>query len=147
MFSTVGPVVIASFPARTSPDRKRKVPTASTTPIGMDSTRAIVSRRRRVVFGVVAVALVGFAARIAFLGDRTAHWDEARVAYWTLDYLRTGTFEYQPIIHGPFLQQVNRVVFAVLGSSDLTMRLIVVVLGSVLPLSALLFRERLHEVE
>lgn len=113
----------------------------------MTATHGTGKHGRRVVLIVVGIALAGFVARIVFLGDRTAHWDEARVAYWTLDYLQTGLFEYQPIIHGPFVQQVNRVVFAILGATDFTMRLAVAVLGSVLPLSALFFRERLREIE
>ncbi|WP_160133311.1 flippase activity-associated protein Agl23 [Halococcus salsus] len=111
------------------------------------ASRQRAGRGRRVVFAVVAIALLGLLARLAFLGDRTAHWDEARVAYWTLHYLDTGLFEYQPIIHGPFLQQVNRAVFAVLGPNDFTMRLVVALLGAGLPLVALCFRERLSGVE
>ncbi|HET7324890.1 MAG TPA: flippase activity-associated protein Agl23, partial [Halococcus sp.] len=102
---------------------------------------------RRVTLAVVAIALFGLLARLAFLGERIAHWDEARVAYWILHYADTGTFEYQPIIHGPFLQQVNRVVFEVLGANDFTMRLVVALLGAALPLCALLFRNRLRGVE
>jgi uncharacterized protein (TIGR03663 family) len=113
----------------------------------MESTDGIAGRGRRVTFAVVAIALLGLVARIAFLGDRIAHWDEARVAYWILDYADTGVFEYRPIIHGPFLQQVNRFVFELLGANDFTMRLVVALLGAALPLAALLFRERLSRVE
>lgn len=102
---------------------------------------------RRVVFAVVTVAFLGLLARLVLLGDRTAHWDEARVAYWTLHYLDTGLFEYQPIIHGPFLQQVNRAVFATLGPNDFTMRLVVALLGAGLSLVALCFREHLSKGE
>jgi uncharacterized protein (TIGR03663 family) len=113
----------------------------------MVSTDGIARRSRRVTLAVVAIALLGLVARLAFLGERIAHWDEARVAYWILHYADTGVFEYQPIIHGPFLQQVNRVVFEVLGANDFTMRLVVALLGAALPLAALLFRQRLRGVE
>ncbi|WP_049997554.1 flippase activity-associated protein Agl23 [Halococcus sediminicola] len=105
------------------------------------------ARGRRVTLAVVAIAFFGFVARIAFLGDRIAHWDEARVAYWVLNYADTGTFEYQPIIHGPFLQQVNHLVFELVGANDFTMRLVVALLGAALPLAALLFRKRLSGAE
>ncbi|MFC6797742.1 flippase activity-associated protein Agl23 [Haladaptatus sp. DYSN1] len=102
------------------------------------------SRLFLVVTGVVVVAL---ALRLFTLGDRIAHWDEARVAYWILDYLRTGNYTYRPIIHGPFLQQVNRVVFALIGPSDFAMRLPVAMLGGLLPAAALLFRAHLDDWE
>jgi uncharacterized protein (TIGR03663 family) len=113
----------------------------------MASTDGSAWRDRRVTLAVVAIALLGLVARIAFLGDRIAHWDEARVAYWILNYADTGTFEYRPIIHGPFLQQVNRFVFEAFGANDFTMRLVVALLGAALPLAALLFRKRLSGVE
>ena len=108
---------------------------------------ASLRRGRRVTLAVVGVALAGLVARLAFLGERIAHWDEARVAYWILNYADSGTFEYQPIIHGPFLQQVNRPLFGLLGPNDFTMRLVVALLGAALPLCALLFRERLRDAE
>ncbi|EMA39805.1 dolichyl-phosphate-mannose-protein mannosyltransferase [Halococcus morrhuae DSM 1307] len=113
----------------------------------MASTDGSAGRGRRVTTAVVAIALFALVARLLLLGDRIAHWDEARVAYWILDYADTGVFEYQPIIHGPFLQQVNRVVFELFGANDFTMRLVVAALGAALPLAALLFRKRLSDVE
>lgn len=98
----------------------------------------------RVVVGVTVLALL---ARVVLLGDRVAHFDEARVAWWTLEYVRTGSFEYRYIIHGPFVQHVNAGVFAVLGTTDFAARLVVAVVGGLLPLAALLFRERLRGVE
>ncbi len=113
----------------------------------MVSTEGIVRGNRRVTLAVVAITLFGLLARLVFLGERIAHWDEARVGYWILNYLETGTFEYQPIIHGPFLQQVNRPIFAVFGANDFTMRVVVAVLGAALPLVALLLRHRLRNEE
>ncbi|WP_049904023.1 flippase activity-associated protein Agl23 [Halococcus agarilyticus] len=103
--------------------------------------------RGRVTLAVVAVVALGLVARLAFLGDRIAHWDEARVGYWILNYAETGTFEYRPIIHGPFLHQVNAPLFDLLGPNDVTMRLVVALLGAALPLVALLFRDRLRNTE
>ncbi|MFB6194432.1 MAG: flippase activity-associated protein Agl23 [Halobaculum sp.] len=99
------------------------------------------------VGGVLAVTVLALVLRIVGLGGRIAHFDEARVAYWTLEYLETGAFHYRFIIHGPFVQHVNRVVFAVFGANDFTMRLVVAVIGGLLPLVVLLFRERLRDVE
>ncbi|MGN8214179.1 MULTISPECIES: flippase activity-associated protein Agl23 [Halococcus] len=104
-------------------------------------------RSRRVTLAVVAIAVLGLLARLAFLGDRIAHWDEARVGYWILNYAETGSFMYRPMIHGPFLHQVNAPLFSLLGPNDFTMRLVVAVLGAALPLAALLFRDRLRSTE
>jgi uncharacterized protein (TIGR03663 family) len=101
----------------------------------------------RTFLAVVAFAGVALLARLVTLGERAAHWDEGRVAYWTLQYARTGYFEYRPIVHGPFLFQVNSKLFAFLGPSDFVSRLPVAVVGGLLPLSAWLFRERLRRRE
>ena len=103
--------------------------------------------RDTVVLAVVAIALGALAARLFWLGHRTAHWDEARVAYWILRYEETGAFVYRPIIHGPFVHHVAEPLFALFGPSDLLGRLPVAVVGGLFPLSALLFREHLRDHE
>ncbi|GGN19226.1 flippase activity-associated protein Agl23 [Halarchaeum nitratireducens] len=102
---------------------------------------------RRVAVTVLAVTAVALVARFASLGARVAHWDEGRVGYWVLRYAETGAYTYHPIVHGPFLFHVNRVVFETLGASDLTMRAVVAVTGGLLPLTAWLLRERLSGAE
>ncbi|MEF8840826.1 MAG: flippase activity-associated protein Agl23, partial [Haloarculaceae archaeon] len=97
--------------------------------------------------GVALTVLAGLALRLVVLGSRVAHFDEGRVAYFTEYFVRTGNFEYRPIIHGPFLQHVNSGVFAALGPTDFAMRLVVALVGAALPLTALLFRDRLRETE
>ena len=104
-------------------------------------------RADRVTTAVAAVTVLGFLARLAFLGARPFHWDEARVGYWTLRFLRTGAFEYRPVAGGPLLYVVDRHLFALLGVSDAVARLPVVVLGGLLPAAALLFRGRLRDDE
>ena len=101
----------------------------------------------RVHLAVAGAAALGLAARLFELGARVAHWDEARVAYWTLRFAETGNYEYDAIIHGPFYHHVNRGVFALLGPSDFSMRLAVAVLGGLFPLVALCFRDRLRDAE
>jgi uncharacterized protein (TIGR03663 family) len=102
-----------------------------------DGARARVDR---VVLAVVAVTVVALGARLVGLGARPFHWDEARVGYWTLRFLETGTFEYRPIAGGPFLYVVDRAVFALVGVSDATARAAVAVIGGLAPLVALVFR-------
>jgi uncharacterized protein (TIGR03663 family) len=96
---------------------------------------------------LAVVTLAALALRLWGLGARSFHWDEARVGYWTLRYLETGTFFYRPIVHGPFLQIVNRHVFATLGATDASARLVVALLGGLLPASVWLLRDRLSPGE
>ena len=107
-------------------------------------TRYGVDRLTLVVGGIVAFAL---AIRLFALGERIAHWDEARVGWWILEYMGTGDMRYRPIIHGPFYHHVNKVVFDVFGVSDANMRLVTALLGGVTPLAALGLRERLRGFE
>ncbi|QLH80210.1 flippase activity-associated protein Agl23 [Halosimplex pelagicum] len=92
---------------------------------------------------VLAVVAGGLLARLALLGARVAHYDEGRVAWWSSYFLETGQFEYRYIIHGPLVQHVNKFLFDALGANDFTMRLFVALVGALLPLAALLFREHL----
>jgi len=103
--------------------------------------------RDRTAALVVAVTALALLARFVALGDRVAHWDEARVAYWTLEYVRTGNFEYRPIIHGPWYHHVNGLLFSVFGATDAVMRYSVALVGGLLPLSALCLRGRLRRPE
>ncbi len=103
--------------------------------------------RPRAWQALVAVTVVALVARLVLLGARTAHFDESRVAYWTLRYAETGHFEYRYIIHGPFVQHVDHLLFPLLGATDFVMRLPVALIGGLLPLSAVLFRDHLRDEE
>lgn len=101
----------------------------------------------RVTWVIATVTVLALLARFVFLGQRIAHWDEARIGYWTLDFARTGRYYYRPILHGPFLQLVTARVFAVVGATDYAMRIVPALVGGLLPLVALLLRERLGDAE
>lgn len=96
---------------------------------------------------VVVITALAILARFVTLGTRIAHWDEGRVAYWVLRYAETGEWSYRPIIHGPFVQHAARASFELLGTSDFTARVPVAIVGGLLPLAALLFRNRLRKTE
>jgi len=104
-------------------------------------------RARPVVVAVVALTIAGLLARFAFLGFRVAHWDEARVAHWVDYYAETGHFAYRYIIHGPFIQHADRVLFDLLGTNDFATRVPVAIVGGLLPMVALLYRDHLDDVE
>ena len=102
-------------------------------------------RRDGTLLSVVAITLFAIVVRVVGLGDRVAHWDEGRVAYWILDYGATGVIFYRPIVHGPLVQLVNAPIVDALGATDGVIRLFPAVVGGLLPLSALLFRHRLRD--
>ncbi|MFT4882909.1 MAG: hypothetical protein ACI8U4_000406 [Natronomonas sp.] len=101
----------------------------------------------RTVQAVLVVVAVGLLARFVFLGSRISHYDEARVAWWGLEYLRTGATEYRYIIHGPFLQLVHRPLFAAFGATDFVARAPVALITGLFPLVALWFRRYLSDLE
>ncbi|WP_439027642.1 flippase activity-associated protein Agl23 [Haloarchaeobius sp. DT45] len=101
----------------------------------------------RALGALVVLVVAGLAARLVWLGQRVAHQDEGRVAYWILRYLESGVWEYRPIVHGPFLFHVNKFVFQFLGPSDFTSRLVPALLGASLPLAAWLYRKHLRDTE
>ena len=116
---------------------------SDTSPSSLDWIRAV-GRLRLAVVGVTLLALL---LRLVDLGGRVFHWDEGRVGYWALRFHETGEFFYRPIIHGPFIPVVNNALFDLLSVSDFTARLPVAVLGGLLPLAALLLRDRLSDRE
>jgi len=103
--------------------------------------------RDTVLLAVAAVTVLALVARLVALGARPAHWDEARVAYWALYAQEEGHFAYRSIVHGPFIQHVDRWLFGLLEPNDFVMRLPVAIVGGLLPLSALLYRDHLKEAE
>ena len=92
-------------------------------------------RRWHLVLGVIVIG--GLLLRTVGLGGRVFHWDEARVGYWTLRYMETGSFACRPVIHGPFLPLVNAWIFDLVGVSDGNARLVVALGGAAIPAMAI----------
>jgi len=103
--------------------------------------------RDRTVAAVVGLAALALLVRLVGLGSRIAHWDEGRLGYAVLRYADTGAWTYDPALHGPFLFHVNEFLFGLLGPTDFAARLVVALVGGLLPLAALLFRSRLGDDE
>jgi len=104
-------------------------------------------RRLDLLYLVGFVTVIALLARLVFLGMRTAHWDEARVAYWSYYYADTGSLAYYWEEHGPFLQITARWLFELFGVGDLAIRVPVAIIGGLLPMSAMLYREHLRKSE
>lgn len=102
------------------------------------------ARAFRALLGLSAVSLL---LRLFGLGGRIFHWDEGRVGYWILRYHETGEFAYRPIIHGPFIQHVDALLFHVVPATDFWARFPVAVITAALPLTAWLLRRHLDDRE
>ena len=140
--ASVGPDAGASGSSETPTDLGAGPPEAS------ESADSSATSGRDYTPGVVvAIAVAALALRVAALGGRPFHWDEARVGYWALRYLETEAFQYRPVAGGPLLYHLDRVAFAAFGPSDRVGRLPVAVVSAALPLVAFLFRDRLDDIE
>ncbi|MFD1527291.1 flippase activity-associated protein Agl23, partial [Halolamina salina] len=102
---------------------------------------------RRALRALVGLSVLSLALRLAGLGSRVFHWDEGRVGYWILRYHETGQFHYRPIIHGPFVQHADALLFHVVPVTDFWARFPVAVVTAALPLSAWLLRRHLDDRE
>jgi uncharacterized protein (TIGR03663 family) len=101
----------------------------------------------RALASLALLTLCSLVVRLHSLGGRAFHWDEGRVGYWILRYHETGQFSYRPIIHGPFIQHVDALLFHVVPATDFWARFPVAVVSAALPLSVWLLRRHLDEVE
>lgn len=76
---------------------------------------------------LVALALV---LRLVDLGERPYHHDESQDAYFSWVLLTSGTYEYDPLLHGPLRFYLTAATMGVLGDSDFTARLPPVLMGT-----------------
>jgi uncharacterized protein (TIGR03663 family) len=122
---------------------------SSTTESMTTEDRSVLDRYEQLtLFRVVgAITLLAVVLRLVVLGARTAHWDEARVAYWAYFYSDTGSTAYYYEEHGPLVQIVAARLFDVFGVNDFAARLPVAVVGGILPSAALLYRKHLQRAE
>lgn len=107
----------------------------------------MLSGRDRTVVSVGVVVLVAVLVRVVGLGTRPFHWDEARVGYWTLRSLETGSYSYRPVAGGPLVYLLARLAMTLGTASDFLARLPIALLSGLLPAAALLFRGRLRDDE
>ena len=105
------------------------------------------SKTDHTLLAIICISFVSLLFRIINLGSRVAHWDEGRVGYDILRYIDTGIWQYRPIVHGPFLPQINHYIFEFAGANDFTARISVAIIGSLLPLAVWLYRDHLNNRE
>ncbi len=80
---------------------------------------------------VIALVIIGLAARLASLGARPLHHDESLDAWFSWRYLN-GTYDgYDPVYHGPLRFYITAAFFWMIGESITVTRLLAALAGSV----------------
>jgi uncharacterized protein (TIGR03663 family) len=96
--------------------------------------------------GIVCLLLIlvfVLGTRFWALGDKPFHHDESMFAERAYLLQTTGDYEYNRILHGPFLEDVSALIFMILGDSDVTARLWCAIAGTLLLLAVWQLRDRL----
>ncbi len=84
---------------------------------------------------ILLVFLVGLLIRCISPDLKLFHHDEAIHAWYTYNLITTGSYQYDPVYHGPLLYYLTGVAFLLLGVSDVVARLLPAVFGAaVIPL-------------
>ncbi len=76
-----------------------------------------------------AIVLTAIVSRFYGLGDRGMSHDESLHAVYSLDLYRSGSYQHNPMMHGPFLFHANAFVYFLLGVSDATARVMPALAG------------------
>ena len=94
------------------------------------------------VFLLLVVSFV-LATRFWALGARPFHHDESMFAARAFHLRMTGDYNYEPVLHGPFLEDVSALIFLLFGDSDATARLWSAIAGVLLLVAVWRLRDRL----
>jgi len=82
-------------------------------------------------------AIVAFvlATRFWTLGAKPFHHDESMFASYAFHLRMTGDYDYNPVLHGPFLEDISALIFRLFGDSNTTARLWSALAGTLLLLA------------
>lgn len=97
---------------------------------------------------ILIVLLLIFAlwSRFHGLGDKPLHHDESLFAYYSYNLSQTAKYIYIPMLHGPFMLDVNALVYILLGDSDFTLRFATACLGMGILFLLFAYRNRMGTV-
>ncbi len=91
--------------------------------------------------GLIAIAAF---LRLYDLGSRPFHHDESQDAYFSFTFEKDpGSYEYNPLLHGPFRFYMTGAIYKILGDSDFTARLAPALMGIALVALPYLLRRQL----
>ncbi|MCY3990080.1 MAG: TIGR03663 family protein [Caldilineaceae bacterium] len=75
------------------------------------------------------ILIVAIVSRFYALGDRGMSHDESLHAVYSLDLYRSGSYQHNPMMHGPFLFHANAFIYFLFGVSDATARVMPALAG------------------
>ena len=75
------------------------------------------------------ILIVAVVSRFYALGDRGMSHDESLHAVYSLDLYRSGSYQHNPMMHGPFLFHANAFIYFLFGVSDATARVMPALAG------------------
>ena len=136
---TTGPDEAASDPSASSRQRLGWLNVHWSREIGIGGLRL----RWWELAGYVSLLLVAGSMRLWDLGSRAMHHDESLHSFYSWNLYNGDGYSHNPMMHGPFQFEANAAIFLALGDSEVTARLLYVVLGTALVALPFLFRERL----
>ncbi|MEI7640316.1 MAG: flippase activity-associated protein Agl23 [bacterium] len=81
----------------------------------------------KIIFaGIMLIAII---SRFTDLGIKPLHHDESMHAFYGWKLLTGGGYEYNPMMHGPFLFHFNALIYFLFGTSDYTARVLPAIYG------------------
>ena len=85
---------------------------------------------------IISILIVLFISiilsRLIRLGFKPPMHDECMFYFYAHLLAKTGNYDYMPILHGPFLLDLNALVYILLGATEFTIRLMAALLGIIL---------------
>ncbi len=106
----------------------------------LDSSLLGVVRANWETMAWAAILIVAVVSRFYALGERGMSHDESLHANYSLDLYRAGSYQHNPMMHGPFLFHANAIIFFLFGVSDATARVMPALAGVGTIVAAWFFR-------
>ena len=88
----------------------------------------------------ILLFVLAVVSRFYDLGARAMSHDESLHAVYSLDLYRQGSYQHNPMMHGPFLFHANALIYALFGVTDATTRIIPALAGIGTVMMAWFFR-------
>ncbi len=111
----------------------------------MDRLRGRISTREALAWGLLILgALI---LRLIDLGDRSFHHDESQIAYFSWSTItREHTYEYNPLLHGPWQYYFTALTYKIGGVTDFTARSGPALLGTLMVVLPFFVRRHIGRV-
>ena len=92
------------------------------------------------------LVLTALALRLLEITDKPFQYDEGQIAHFSWRVAEEGSWEYLPVLHGPFQFYATGLVFALFGDGDVTARLLPALFGTALVALPYAIRRQLGSV-